>query len=144
MTGRLDLTAFYLFAIIFYWTPPHFWALALIKKGEYAKAGVPMLPVVQGDRETKVQMLVYTLMLLPLTILPALFGAFGLLYAVTALALRRAVPLVQPPAAPGGRGDAHGVEDVQVLAGLPGAALRGHERGPLAAPRGRRRRPPTC
>ena len=87
MAGRLDLTAFYLFAIIFYWTPPHFWALALLKKGEYAKAGVPMLPVVRGDRETKVQMLIYTLILLPLTILPALFGAFGLLYAVTALAL---------------------------------------------------------
>jgi protoheme IX farnesyltransferase len=87
MAGKLDLTALYLFAIIFYWTPPHFWALALLKKGEYAKAGVPMLPVVRGDRETKVQMLIYTLILLPLTILPALIGAFGLLYAVAALAL---------------------------------------------------------
>jgi len=87
MAGRLDLTAFYLFAIIFYWTPPHFWALALLKKSEYAKAGVPMLPVVRGDRETKVQMLIYTLILLPLTILPAFFGAFGLLYAVAAVAL---------------------------------------------------------
>jgi len=87
MAGKLDLTALYLFAIIFYWTPPHFWALALLKKGEYAKAGIPMLPVVRGDRETKVQMLIYTLILLPLTILPALIGAFGLLYAVAALAL---------------------------------------------------------
>lgn len=87
MAGKLDLTAFYLFAIIFYWTPPHFWALALLKKGEYAKAGVPMLPVVRGERETKVQMLIYTLILLPLTLLPALFGAFGLVYAVAALAL---------------------------------------------------------
>jgi len=87
MAGKLDLTALYLFAIIFYWTPPHFWALALLKKGEYAKAGVPMLPVVRGDRETKVQMLIYTLILLPLTILPAFIGAFGLLYAVAALAL---------------------------------------------------------
>jgi protoheme IX farnesyltransferase len=87
MAGHLDLTALYLFAIIFYWTPPHFWALALLKKGEYAKAGIPMLPVVRGERETKVQMLIYTLILLPLTILPALFGAFGLLYAVAALAL---------------------------------------------------------
>ena len=87
MAGKLDLTALYLFAIIFYWTPPHFWALALIKKGEYAKAGIPMLPVVRGDRETKVQMLIYTLILLPLTLLPAFIGAFGLLYAVAALAL---------------------------------------------------------
>ncbi len=87
VAGRLDLTAFYLFAIIFYWTPPHFWALALLKRGEYAKAGVPMLPVVRGERETKVQMLIYTLILLPLTLLPALFGAFGALYAVAALAL---------------------------------------------------------
>jgi len=87
MAGRLDLTAFYLFAIIFYWTPPHFWALALLKKAEYAKAGIPMLPVVRGDRDTKVQMLIYTMILLPLTILPALFGVFGLLYAVVALAL---------------------------------------------------------
>jgi protoheme IX farnesyltransferase len=70
MAGHLDLVAFYLFAIIFYWTPPHFWALALLKKGEYAKAGVPMLPVVRGERETKVQMLIYTLILIPLTILP--------------------------------------------------------------------------
>jgi protoheme IX farnesyltransferase len=87
MAGHLDLTAFYLFAIIFYWTPPHFWALALLKKDEYAKAGVPMLPVVRSERETKVQMLIYTLILIPLTILPAFFGAFGLLYAVVAVAL---------------------------------------------------------
>lgn len=87
VAGRLDLSALYLFAIIFYWTPPHFWALALLKKGEYARAGVPMLPVVRGVQETKVQMLIYTLILLPLTILPAFFGAFGTLYAVAALVL---------------------------------------------------------
>jgi len=87
MAGHLDLTAWYLFVIIFFWTPPHFWALALLKKGEYAKAGVPMLPVVRGERDTKVQMLIYTLILLPLTILPAFIGAFGLVYAVAALAL---------------------------------------------------------
>jgi len=87
MAGHLDLTAWYLFVIIFFWTPPHFWALALLKKGEYAKAGVPMLPVVRGERDTKVQMLIYTLILLPLTILPAFIGAFGMVYAVAALAL---------------------------------------------------------
>jgi protoheme IX farnesyltransferase len=87
MTNSLDWGAIYLFAIIFYWTPPHFWALALIKEKEYARAGVPMMPVVRGSRETKVQMLVYTLMLLPLTVLPTLSGHQGLLYAAAAVLL---------------------------------------------------------
>jgi protoheme IX farnesyltransferase len=87
MTNSLGLSALYLFAIIFYWTPPHFWALALIKQQDYAKAGVPMLPVVKGPHQTKVQMLVYTLLLLPLTLLPTLAGTQGLLYAVVALLL---------------------------------------------------------
>jgi protoheme IX farnesyltransferase len=87
MTGRLDLAAIYLFAIIFYWTPPHFWALALIKRGEYAKAGVPMLPVVRGDERTKFEMLAYTLILLPLTLMPAFFGALGVFYGVAAALL---------------------------------------------------------
>jgi protoheme IX farnesyltransferase len=87
MTGRLDLTALYLFAIIFYWTPPHFWALALIKQGEYARAGIPMMPVVRGDRYTKVQMLGYTIMLVPLTLLPWLAGTMGTVYAVAAALL---------------------------------------------------------
>lgn len=87
MTGRIDLAAIYMFAIIFYWTPPHFWALALVKQGEYGKAGVPMLPVVRGDRYTKVQMLVYTLILIPLTIMPSFFGATGVFYGVAAALL---------------------------------------------------------
>ena len=87
MTGRLDLMAWYLFAIIFYWTPPHFWALALIKQGEYGKAGIPMMPVVKGERSTKIQMLGYTIMLVPLTILPWLAGRLGTLYLVTAVLL---------------------------------------------------------
>lgn len=87
VTGRLDLSAAYLFLIIFFWTPPHFWALALIKKEEYARAGVPMLPVVAGDRYTKIQMVLYTLLLLPLTLTPSLFGAFGVLYAAAAVLL---------------------------------------------------------
>jgi heme o synthase len=87
MTGQLDLAAIYLFAIIFYWTPPHFWALALIKQGEYAKAGIPMLPVVRGEQRTKFEMLAYTLILLPLTLMPALFGALGVFYAVAAALL---------------------------------------------------------
>ena len=87
VTGGIDLAAIYLFAIIFFWTPPHFWALALIKRGEYARAGVPMMPVVRGERRTKFEMLVYTLMLLPLTLMPVLFGAFGAFYAVAAVLL---------------------------------------------------------
>jgi protoheme IX farnesyltransferase len=87
MTGELDLAAIYLFAIIFYWTPPHFWALALIKQGEYARAGVPMLPVVHGEQRTKFEMLAYTLILLPLTLMPALFGALGAFYGLAALLL---------------------------------------------------------
>ncbi len=87
MTGRLDLAAVYLFAIIFYWTPPHFWALALIKRGEYAKAGVPMMPVVRGEARTKFEMLAYTLILLPLTLMPTFFGALGIFYGVAAAVL---------------------------------------------------------
>jgi protoheme IX farnesyltransferase len=87
MTNSLDLSALYLFAIIFYWTPPHFWALALIKQQDYARAGIPMLPVVKGEHHTKLQMLGYTLLLLPLTLLPTLAGTQGLLYAAVALLL---------------------------------------------------------
>jgi protoheme IX farnesyltransferase len=87
VTGRLDLAAIYLFAIIFYWTPPHFWALALIKQGEYARAGVPMLPVVRGEARTKFEMLAYTLILLPLTLMPAFFGALGAFYGIAAALL---------------------------------------------------------
>jgi protoheme IX farnesyltransferase len=87
MTGRIDLAAIYLFAIIFYWTPPHFWALALIKQGEYAKAGVPMMPVVRGERRTKVEMLLYTIFLVPLTVLPSFFGALGPFYLAAAVLL---------------------------------------------------------
>ena len=87
MTGRIDLAAIYLFAIIFYWTPPHFWALALIKQADYARAGIPMMPVVRGEARTKYEMLVYTLILLPLTVMPTLFGALGPFYGVAAALL---------------------------------------------------------
>ena len=83
----MDLTALCLFLIIFYWTPPHFWALALVKKEDYRNAGVPMAPVVWGDRETMRQMLIYTLILLPLTVIPVFFGSLGVLYGLLAIAL---------------------------------------------------------
>ena len=70
VTGGLEGSALYLFAIVFYWTPPHFWALSLLMKDEYAKAGVPMLPVVRGERETRRQILLYTVLLVAVTVLP--------------------------------------------------------------------------
>ena len=87
MTGRLDLTAVYLFLIVFFWTPPHFWALALLKQRDYGRAGVPMAPLVWGERETMRQMLWYNVVLIALTLLPFTFGAFGLIYFVSALVL---------------------------------------------------------
>ena len=86
-TGRIDLAAVYLFLIVFYWTPPHFWALALMKQHDYGRAGVPMAPLVWGERETMAQMLWYTVVLIALTILPVCFGAFGLVYLVSAVVL---------------------------------------------------------
>jgi protoheme IX farnesyltransferase len=87
VTGRVDLMAVYLFLIVFYWTPPHFWALALNKQVDYGRAGVPMAPLVWGERETMRNMLWYTLILVPLTLLPVAFGALGLPYLVAATAL---------------------------------------------------------
>jgi heme o synthase len=80
VTGTIDLGSISLFLIIFMWTPPHFWALALFTENDYAAAGVPMLPNVAGRDETRKQILLYTLVLLPLTFLPALLGVSGLLY----------------------------------------------------------------
>jgi len=87
VTGNLSLSAWILFAIIFYWTPPHFWALALMLKRDYAAAGVPMLPVVRGESETKRQILLWTLVMIAVTILPVVAGTAGALYLVAALAL---------------------------------------------------------
>jgi protoheme IX farnesyltransferase len=87
VTGSLDLVAVYLFLIIFYWTPPHFWALALLKQRDYSKAGVPMAPLVWGESETMSQMFWYTLILIGLTVMPFTFGAFGIIYLVSAIVL---------------------------------------------------------
>ena len=87
VTGHLDPTALYLFAIVFYWTPPHFWALSLLMKDEYARVGVPMMPVVHGEAETRRQIVLYTVLLVVLTMLPVVFGFFGAIYAAVALAL---------------------------------------------------------
>ena len=87
VTGTLDVSALCLFLIVFYWTPPHFWALALLKQVDYGRAKVPMAPLVWGERETMYQMVWYTVILIALTLLPVLFGAFGTLYLLSALVL---------------------------------------------------------
>src|SRR4051794_15079034 len=87
VAGHVDPAAWYLFAIVFYWTPPHFWALSLLMKSEYERVGVPMMPVVHGEAETRRQILLYTCLLVVLTMLPVVFGFFGAIYAVAALAL---------------------------------------------------------
>jgi protoheme IX farnesyltransferase len=86
-SGGLDPSAFYLFAIVFYWTPPHFWALALLIKDDYARTGIPMLPVVDGEAETRRQILLYGWLLLAITLLPLVGGLLGTIYAAGALVL---------------------------------------------------------
>ena len=87
VTGDVSLASIALFALIFFWTPPHFWALALVKSGDYARAGVPMLPVVAGARETKRQILIYVVLLLPIALAPTLLGVAGWIYGSAAIAL---------------------------------------------------------
>ena len=87
VTGSVAPAALYLFAIVFYWTPPHFWALSLLMKEEYARVGVPMMPVVHGEAETRRQIVLYTLLLTFLTLLPVVFGFFGLIYGTVAAGL---------------------------------------------------------
>jgi protoheme IX farnesyltransferase len=106
-TGEITLTAIYLFLIVFFWTPPHFWALALVKQKDYGRVGVPMAPNVWGERDTKRQILLYTLILIPLSLAPVSYGGLGLIYGVAALLLggwllqgvlrlRRAADFTQP------------------------------------------------
>ncbi len=85
--GSLSWTAVYLFAIVFYWTPPHFWALSLLMKDEYAKVGVPMMPVARGEPETRRQIVLYTLLLYATTQLPFCAGEFGGIYLVASVVL---------------------------------------------------------
>jgi heme o synthase len=87
VTGTIDLGSISLFLIIFMWTPPHFWALALFREGDYAAAGVPMLPNVAGPDETRKQILIYALALLPVTFLPVFLGVAGLIYGAGAAIL---------------------------------------------------------
>jgi protoheme IX farnesyltransferase len=83
-TGSLTIPSLFLFAVVFMWTPPHFWALALVRRSDYARAGVPMLPVVRGEAETRWQIFLYTLELVALTLLLPVFGLGGAVYLVGA------------------------------------------------------------
>ena len=87
VTGSMDLLPLVLFAIVFFWTPPHFWSLALFANADYQRAGVPMLPVVAGAKETRRQIVIYTLLLLPLSLAPWLIGFSGRVYGLAALVL---------------------------------------------------------
>jgi heme o synthase len=86
-TGHLDLLPVLMFLVIFMWTPPHFWALALYRSGDYAKVGVPMLPVVAGRLRTRQHILAYAALLLPLSLVPVATGSLGLLYGAAAAGL---------------------------------------------------------
>jgi protoheme IX farnesyltransferase len=87
VSGSLSIEPLLLFAIIFMWTPPHFWALALFRNDDYTRAGVPMMPVVAGEAETRRQILIYAVLLVPLGVLPAFIGMSSMLYGVVAAAL---------------------------------------------------------
>jgi len=87
VTGDMAVDAWILFAIVFFWTPPHFWALSLLASGEYEKAGVPMLPVTHGAKSTRRHILAYTLLMVPIGLAPVLTGLGGWIYAVTATVL---------------------------------------------------------
>ena len=85
VTGGVDVLPLLMFAVIFFWTPPHFWSLSLWASGDYERAGVPMLPVVSGARETRRQIVLYTLLLVPISVLPWMLHLTGPVYGVTAL-----------------------------------------------------------
>jgi protoheme IX farnesyltransferase len=87
VTGSVSGTAVILFFIVFFWTPPHFWALSLLMKGDYEKVGIPMLPVVRGEQETRRQILLYSVLLYAVTQLPFCAGGFGSIYLVASLML---------------------------------------------------------
>ena len=108
VTGEITAMPVLLFAIIFFWTPPHFWALALFVRHDYAKVGIPMMPVVRGQASTRRQILLYSLLLVPIAAAPWLIGGTGALYGITALALSLGFAALSLPVAfrTSGEGDA--------------------------------------
>jgi protoheme IX farnesyltransferase len=87
VTGEISSSALLLFLIVFVWTPPHFWALAIARKDEYAKVGIPMLPVTHGEEYTRLHILLYTILLVVITVIPYLTGMSGLIYLAAAISL---------------------------------------------------------
>ncbi|MBN9264385.1 MAG: heme o synthase [Hyphomicrobium sp.] len=87
VTGGISIESILMFAIIFMWTPPHFWALALFRAGDYERAGVPMLPVVAGEKETRRQIVIYSALLVPLAVAPAFIGLGGIAYGIISTVL---------------------------------------------------------
>lgn len=87
VTGDISILSIVLFLIIFFWTPPHFWALALFASNDYEKANIPMLPVTRGEKETRIQMLIYTIILWPISLSPWLMGNTGIIYGATSIIL---------------------------------------------------------
>jgi protoheme IX farnesyltransferase len=105
ITGRVDLPAVLLAGIVFLWTPPHFWALSLYRRDDYARAGIPMLPVTHGEAETRRQIMIYTLVLVPVTIAVAPIAGLGWIYAAPAIVMGAlfmfgAVRLLRAPSTP--------------------------------------------
>ena len=122
VTGSVSGTAVLMFFIVFFWTPPHFWSLSLLMKDEYRKVGVPMLPVVRGEAETRRQIALYAVLLYVVTQLPFCAGGFGAIYLVASVILGLGFIygsqlLIRRADRP------HGTEAVPLLAGLPGAAV---------------------
>ena len=99
VTGDITLMPVLLFAIIFFWTPPHFWALALFVQSDYAKVGIPMMPVVKGEKSTRRQIIAYCVLLVPIAAAPWLIGGTGAIYGVTAIALSLGFLLMSVPVA---------------------------------------------
>ncbi|MEZ4559140.1 MAG: heme o synthase [Caldilineaceae bacterium] len=133
VANEISLLPIFLFMIVFYWTPPHFWALALMRKKEYAAAGVPMLPVVAGERATHVQIVLYSVLLFLISLAPFFLGLMGPIYAVAALALngvflKQAVGVLRDPS------NSHIWRLYKPQPALPGAALPGHGRGQALLP----------
>ena len=112
VTGDVTLMPILLFAIIFFWTPPHFWALALFVQSDYAKVGIPMMPVVKGERSTRRQILAYSILLVPIAASPWFIGGTGAFYGVTAILLSLIFLLMSIPVAlrTAGEGDKMSLE----------------------------------
>ena len=123
VTGSLDPAALYLFAIVFYWTPPHFWALSLLMKDEYAKVEIPMLPVVRGEDETRRQITLYSVLLVAITFLPFAGRLFDGLYAARRGRPRRDLPDLRGAPAAQPRSPRRAAP-LPLLAALPRAAVR--------------------